>query len=118
MKAKFEIAFEPEGRFVFRFHGSDSRVLLAGLPARSKVEVQMDVQHVREALKGTGRFAKHEKEGAHFGVLHDEGDGILGRTARFATATDLDRAIEDLRAQAVSAAVIDHTRQPRQTAAS
>lgn len=118
MKAKFEIAYEPEGRFVFRFHGSDSQVLLEGLPAKSKVEVQMDVQHVREALKGAGRFARHEKEGAHFAVLHDKGDDILARTARFATAAELDHALQDLHAQAVTAAVIDHAKQPRQSAAS
>lgn len=118
MKAKFEIAYEPEGRFVFRFHGADSRILLEGLPSKSKVEVQMDVQHVREALKGEGRFAMHEKEGAHFAVLHDKNDEILARTPRLASSTELEAVLAHLHEHATHAAVIDHAKPPRQQAAS
>lgn len=118
MKAKFEIAYEPEGRFVFRFHGADSRILLEGHPSRSKIEVQMDVQHVREALKGAGHFAAHEKDGAHFAVLHDKNDDVLARTPRFASAAELEEVLHHLRKHAVHAAVIDHAKPPRQHAAS
>lgn len=118
MKAKFEIAYEPEGRFVFRFHGADSRILLEGHPSKSKVEVQMDVLHVREALKGAGRFAEHDKDGVHFAVLHDKNDEVLARTPKFASAAEMAEVLAELREQAVHAAVIDHAKPPRQQAAS
>ena len=113
MNTRFELLSDERGRVAFSLIDNDGEILLEGLPCQGKIAAQTEVMRTRKSVAEAGSLVPHEgKDGMHFVVLKDPAGDVLARSRRVGTAAELAGLVDEIRAAAAAAPIIDHIRRP------
>lgn len=107
---RFELA-QDHDHLTFHLRTPEGQTLLTGLGSKSKIMVQNEIMHARNALRDPAHLVPHQAaDGTHWFVLKDLDGSVLAKTPHVATATDLDDMRVRILAVAASAPIVDLTK--------
>lgn len=114
MPAQFEIRSDSPAQFRFELHADDGSVLLQGLPGDSKIMVQNEVLHLRQAVQAPELVIDHHNgKHEHFLVVKDIDGSVLARSPAVAEVSVLASLRQQVTALAPNAALVDRTKPHR-----
>lgn len=114
MATRYEIVHDHDA-FFFQLRMADGDVVLRGLDSPSKIMVQNEILHLRNALRDDSRLVPHDgDDGERFVVVKDRDGSVLARSKRVDGDAALRELVDDLLG-AAHAPIIDLAR-PRRTA--
>lgn len=115
MATRYEIVHDNDA-FHFQLRLADGDVVLRGLDSTSKIMVQNEILHLRNALRDDSGMVPHQDEqGRHFVIVKDRDGTVLARSKRVADEAALE-ALTEVLLGAAHAAIIDLAKSRRTTA--
>ncbi len=106
MATRYEVVLDHDDTFVFQLRTADGDVVLRGLGSPSKIMVQNEILHLRNALRDDSRIVPHEADGEHFVVVKDRDGSVLAKSKRVDSEAALKELVDGLLA-AATAPIID-----------
>ena len=112
MANRYEIVWEHDA-FFFRLRMADGEVVLRGLGSPSKIMVQNEILHLRNALRDPSHLIAHESDnGERFIVVKDRDRSVLARSKRVNGGAAMRELVGELLG-AAHAPIIDLAKQAR-----
>lgn len=114
MTPKFEIVQENTGKFAFHLKDNGGQVQLSSLSYSGKISAQTDVARVRKWIDDDHRVVRHARpSGEFFFVVKNDDGEVVARSVMAQSESHLEELVQQVRSQAATAALLDHTSKAR-----